>query len=214
MTKAKNYYELLGLHYEAEDIVVRAAYKALAQKYHPDKSPSNTEQATLVMTQFSEAFQVLNDPKLRKRYDEVLSRKAFSNVPSEQANSVKPKADSQASSSSAKSYQDKPDKNDSNSDEANERSKERPQDFETTSDDERSSQFALNLTQKLIEKIEANQIDEGHLVSLFEKLFQHSLTIHHGMLNSYSFEYAGKKYTHNFSTLKAAILRRLQEACV
>ena len=42
----KNYYELLGLHYEAEDIVVRAAYKALAQKYHPDKAPSNVSKPT------------------------------------------------------------------------------------------------------------------------------------------------------------------------
>jgi len=51
-------------------------------------------------------------------------------------------------------------------------------------------------------------------VSLFEKLFKQPLTIHHGMLNSYTFEHSGKKYTHNFSTLKTAILRRLQEACV
>jgi len=210
----KNYYELLGLHYEAEDIVVRAAYKALAQKYHPDKAPSNAEQANMVMTQFSEAFQVLNDPKLRKRYDEVLNRKAFRDVPPQQPKAEKTTAEGQKSSSQSNPFEESPRQNEFNSGNSTDTRNERAQDFGSTSEDERNTQFALDLTYKLIEKIEANQIDEGHLVSLFEKLFQQPLTIHHGMLNTYSFEHSGKKYTHNFSTLKSAILRRLHEACV
>ncbi len=210
----KNYYELLGLHYEAEDIVVRAAYKALAQKYHPDKAPSNAEQANMVMTQFSEAFQVLNDPKLRKRYDEVLNRTAFRDVPTQQPKAEKTTAEGQKTRSQSNPFEETPRQNEFNSGETTDTVNEREQDFGSTSEEERNAQFALDLTHKLIEKIEANQIDEGHLVSLFEKLFQQSVTIHHGMLNTYSFEHSGKKYTHNFSTLKSAILRRLHEACV
>ena len=210
----KNYYELLGLHYEAEDIVVRAAYKALAQKYHPDKAPSNAEQANMVMTQFSEAFQVLNDPKLRKRYDEVLNRTAFRDVPTQQPKAKKTTAEGPKTSPQSNPFEETPRQNEFNSEEATDTVNEREQDFGSTSEEERNAQFALDLTHKLIEKIEANQIDEGHLVSLFEKLFQQSVTIHHGMLNTYSFEHSGKKYTHNFSTLKSAILRRLHEACV
>ena len=210
----KNYYELLGLHYEAEDIVVRAAYKALAQKYHPDKAPSNAEQANMVMTQFSEAFQVLNDPKLRKRYDEVLNRTAFRDVPTQQPKAKKTTAEGPKTSPQSNPFEETPRQNEFNSGETTDTVNEREQDFGSTSEEERNAQFALDLTHKLIEKIEANQIDEGHLVSLFEKLFQQSVTIHHGMLNTYSFEHSGKKYTHNFSTLKSAILRRLHEACV
>ena len=33
----KDYYCILGVIKSAEDIVIKAAYRALAQKYHPDK---------------------------------------------------------------------------------------------------------------------------------------------------------------------------------
>ena len=33
----KDYYRTLGVLDDAEDIIIRAAYKALAQRYHPDK---------------------------------------------------------------------------------------------------------------------------------------------------------------------------------
>ena len=32
-----NYYAVLGLLHTAEPVVVKAAFKALAQRYHPDK---------------------------------------------------------------------------------------------------------------------------------------------------------------------------------
>jgi curved DNA-binding protein CbpA len=221
VTMAKNYYELLGLHYEAEDIVVRAAYKALAQKYHPDKSPSNAEHATVIMTQFSEAYQVLNDRNLRKRYDEVLNRRPFNEAPTKPASAAsRPAASTSANKQSHPSNSNSERKANSNpsgsssSQAKSHHQRESAFDFESDGPNEHEAQFAVNLTRKLIEKIEANQIDEGHLVSLFEKLFQQTIIVHHGMLNSYSFEHAGKKYTHNFSTLKMTILRRLQEAVV
>ena len=40
----KTHYEVLGLLPSAEDVVVKAAYKALAQKFHPDKHKNNKEQ--------------------------------------------------------------------------------------------------------------------------------------------------------------------------
>jgi DnaJ-class molecular chaperone len=33
----KNYYKTLGLLDNAENIVIRAAFKTLAERYHPDK---------------------------------------------------------------------------------------------------------------------------------------------------------------------------------
>ena len=39
MAKISNldFYAILGVHPNAEDIVIRAAFKALAQRYHPDR---------------------------------------------------------------------------------------------------------------------------------------------------------------------------------
>ena len=45
----KNLYQILGVLDTAEDIVIRAAYKALAQKYHPDKWSGDVGEATLKM---------------------------------------------------------------------------------------------------------------------------------------------------------------------
>jgi len=40
----KNYYQILGILHTAESIVVKAAYKALAQRYHPDKNPEKSDE--------------------------------------------------------------------------------------------------------------------------------------------------------------------------
>jgi curved DNA-binding protein CbpA len=34
----KDYYSILGVSKDADEVVIRAAYRALAQKYHPDKA--------------------------------------------------------------------------------------------------------------------------------------------------------------------------------
>lgn len=38
MSSNQDHYAVLGVTSDAEDIVIRAAYKALAQRYHPDKA--------------------------------------------------------------------------------------------------------------------------------------------------------------------------------
>ena len=63
----KNYYQILGVSPDAEDIVIRAAYRALAQHYHPDKSADAN--AGEKMTAIQEAYGVLSHPKLRAEYD-------------------------------------------------------------------------------------------------------------------------------------------------
>ena len=42
----KDYYRILGILDDAEDIIIRAAYKALAQRYHPDKWKGDKTEAT------------------------------------------------------------------------------------------------------------------------------------------------------------------------
>lgn len=65
----KTHYEILGLLNSADDVVIKAAYKALAQKYHPDKHKTNKEMATRLMTELNAAHAVLGHKSKRKEYD-------------------------------------------------------------------------------------------------------------------------------------------------
>ena len=64
-----DYYAILGVNPTAEDIVIRAAYKALAQRYHPDRCAGSKEEAHRRMTELTEAYEVLADPVRRPKYD-------------------------------------------------------------------------------------------------------------------------------------------------
>ena len=65
----KDYYKILGVLDDAEDIVIKAAYRALAQKYHPDRFQGNAKTAKERMQEINEAYEVLSDPSERKKYD-------------------------------------------------------------------------------------------------------------------------------------------------
>lgn len=56
----------------AEEVVIKAAYKALAQRYHPDRFKGDKEFAKGKMEALNEAYRVLSDPVLRKAYDREL----------------------------------------------------------------------------------------------------------------------------------------------
>ncbi|WP_066507634.1 tetratricopeptide repeat protein [Rufibacter sp. DG15C] len=64
----KNYYHILGIAPNASGPEIKAAYKRLALKYHPDRNPLNDraeEQFKLV----NEAYQTLSDPRRKTSYD-------------------------------------------------------------------------------------------------------------------------------------------------
>ena len=69
MSNNMDYYSILGVTPQAEDIVIRAAYKALAQRHHPDRNTSNASEAQERMALINEAYSILSDPKKRKEYD-------------------------------------------------------------------------------------------------------------------------------------------------
>jgi hypothetical protein len=64
-----DYYAVLGVHPSAEDIVIRAAYKALAQRYHPDRFAGSKDEAHRRMSDLAKAYEVLADPLRRPKYD-------------------------------------------------------------------------------------------------------------------------------------------------
>ena len=63
----KNYYKTLQIDPSAEPEVVQAAYRWLAQKYHPDANSSSD--ATLRLQELNEAYELLCDPVKRAAYD-------------------------------------------------------------------------------------------------------------------------------------------------
>lgn len=76
MNSSKDYYSILGVLPTAEDIIIRAAYRALAQRYHPDKFNGKRDEAESRMQELNEAFTVLSDPQQRKQYDEARGGRA------------------------------------------------------------------------------------------------------------------------------------------
>jgi DnaJ-class molecular chaperone len=83
----KDYYRILGVLDDAEDIIIKAAYRALAQRYHPDKWGGNQNDANKRMAEINEAYNELSDTARRKKYDEEFfqfkSRNQESDEPSE-----------------------------------------------------------------------------------------------------------------------------------
>ncbi len=65
----RDYYEILGVSRNATPDEIKAAYRRLAKKYHPDMNPDNKEEATEKFKELSEAYEVLMDPEKRALYD-------------------------------------------------------------------------------------------------------------------------------------------------
>jgi molecular chaperone DnaJ len=65
----RDYYEILGVERTASNGDIAAAYRKLAIKYHPDKNQGD-EEAIGRFKEAAEAFEVLNDPQKRSRYDQ------------------------------------------------------------------------------------------------------------------------------------------------
>src|SRR5579862_3042428 len=68
-TTKQDYYELLGVARKASQKDIRAAYRKLARKYHPDLNPGD-KSAEEKFKQVQEAYDVLSDAKKRQMYDQ------------------------------------------------------------------------------------------------------------------------------------------------
>jgi len=80
MKKWKDYYEVLGLSPDADVREIKKAYKDYAFLYHPDRTAgladSACQKAKVKMQEVNEAYEVLNNPEKRKRYDSEWRQKS------------------------------------------------------------------------------------------------------------------------------------------
>ena len=66
----KDYYATLGLTKTASAKEIKAAYRKLARKHHPDVNPGD-KSAETTFKEINEAYEVLGDPEKRRKYDEL-----------------------------------------------------------------------------------------------------------------------------------------------
>ncbi len=66
----RDYYEILGIHKNANETEIKKAYRRLAMKHHPDKNPENHHEASEKFKEATEAYEVLSDPQKRAAYDQ------------------------------------------------------------------------------------------------------------------------------------------------
>jgi len=69
MTAKRDYYEVLGVSRNADASELKARYRKIAMKYHPDRNPGDKE-AEERFKEAAEAYEVLSNPEKRQIYDQ------------------------------------------------------------------------------------------------------------------------------------------------
>lgn len=73
MARVHTHYDNLKVARNAPPEVIRAAYKTLSQKYHPDRNPDSREAIRIIQI-INLAYEVLSDPVKRQEHDEWIER--------------------------------------------------------------------------------------------------------------------------------------------
>ena len=68
MADKRDYYEVLGLQKGASEEEIKKAFRKMALKYHPDRNQGDKE-AEEKFKEINEAYSVLSDPEMKKKYD-------------------------------------------------------------------------------------------------------------------------------------------------
>jgi curved DNA-binding protein CbpA len=73
MDSSTDFYQILGVLPDAEQIVITAAYRALASRYHPDRWAGDKTEATRRMSEINAAYDAVGTPEKRASYDRLRS---------------------------------------------------------------------------------------------------------------------------------------------
>ena len=88
----KNYYQILGVSFDAEYAEIKKKYRKLSKKYHPDISKEkNAEQK---FKEITKAYEVLSSEESRAKYDQKLKQQSRQYRKSAKQNKKKSKSQS------------------------------------------------------------------------------------------------------------------------
>ena len=73
--KQVSHYEVLEVGESASPEVIKAAYKSLMQRYHPDRNPGDAGAAERCV-RIAQAYAVISDAGKRAYYDQTLNRRS------------------------------------------------------------------------------------------------------------------------------------------
>jgi hypothetical protein len=73
MKQIRTHYDNLKVAQHAPIEVIRAAYRTLSQKFHPDRNPGNPE-AARIMVIINTSYEVLSDPDKRNEHDQWIAQ--------------------------------------------------------------------------------------------------------------------------------------------
>jgi curved DNA-binding protein CbpA len=82
MPKVHTHYDNLKVTRNAPPEVIRAAYKSLSQKFHPDRNPGDPN-ATRTFQIINTAYEVLSDPLKRREHDDWIQASEAEVAPQE-----------------------------------------------------------------------------------------------------------------------------------
>jgi curved DNA-binding protein CbpA len=66
-----DFYHILGIPADADEVAIRRAYKILARRYHPDTGADSSIER---FREVAEAYETLSEPGRRRDYDRLRSR--------------------------------------------------------------------------------------------------------------------------------------------
>src|SRR5688572_10228131 len=84
---ARDLYSVLGVARDADEDAIKKAFRKLAMKYHPDKSPGKASEAKF--KEINQAHEVLSDKKKRALYDEFGEESLSQNFDPERARLIR-----------------------------------------------------------------------------------------------------------------------------
>jgi curved DNA-binding protein CbpA len=183
----KDHYQVLGVLKEVDDVVIKAAYKALAQKYHPDKHPEQKAEYNRIMSELNEAFSVLGFKHKRKEYDLKWSKTQVKAKPAKAKAEPAPHKNNPHPPQSTESEHSH--RHESKETESTKQAKASKAEFE-----------------EILKKLEQNQIDEYQLINLFETTFSLKIEISSGYINNYSYMKDDKRHIVNFEKIKLELI--------
>ena len=86
MSTLPDYYEILEVHPNSSQEIIKEAYLTLSKRYHPDSTILNKKLAQEQFELINEAYEILSNPSERKKYDNIRAQNKSSNHESHHAN--------------------------------------------------------------------------------------------------------------------------------